>query len=171
MPRHQFTAGRAQKKNRRCQDRRPRRERIPIRPHTSSSPSSRRESIRRNPTTRRRHAGCPTRRRATFSVRSKPPRATSSASACLAARCVLVHKMHPRDLFSRIPSLKSRQVARKTANKRSRCFRVLLFCFSLSGKFQFVKATWSKYSVKRYMIMIYEKMLFKLHSIRLLFGQ
>lgn len=73
----------------RCQPRSPRRETIPIRPHTSSSPLSRRESTRRNPTMQRRRAGCPTRRRATFSARSKPLRVKSSASACLAARCVL----------------------------------------------------------------------------------
>lgn len=94
MPRHQFTAGRAQKKNQRCQPRRPRRERIPIRPHTSLSLSSRRGSIRRNLTTRRKHAGCPTRRTATSSARSKPPRVKSSASAYLAARCVIIATLH-----------------------------------------------------------------------------
>lgn len=121
MPRHQFTAGRAQKKKRRCQPRSPRREMIPIRLHTSSSPSSRRGSIRRNPTTRRKHAGCPTRRMAISSVRSKPPRAKSSASAYLAARCVIVavHKCIPVIRYSDPPLLQ--KVIRLFENSRSRC--------------------------------------------------
>lgn len=102
VPQHQFTASRAQRKHRGCQPWSPRRERIPIRLHISSSLSNRRESTRRNPMTRRRRAGYPTRRMATFSARSKPPRATSSASAYLAARYVFYYRVQTIPLFSLI---------------------------------------------------------------------